>query len=136
MSHSTCLAIRSGHAAYKSITHYTVTHPFIQKGLWSIFLAFLTLTIAHTPQRELEPHIYATPIHHIHTHFVYEYNTYYCTDVTCTLDIVDISQYDYRLFVCITAFVYCSTSLEWLTVTNVPPPTLYIPGCLTGVLAV
>ncbi len=95
------------------------------KGLWLISFAFLTLTIAHTPQRELEPHIYDTPMHHIHTHFVYEYNTYYCPDVTCTLDILDIPQYDYCLFVCITACIHC-TSLEWPTVTNdTPPHTLY-----------
>jgi hypothetical protein len=84
----------------------------------------------HTPKRAGTTHLRHTHIHHIRTHFVYEYNTYYCTDVAYIGYTGHISQYNYCLFVCITACIHC-TSLEWLTVTNdTPPHTLYIPGCL------
>jgi hypothetical protein len=80
MSHYTYLATRSGHEAYHTL--YTHIKKVSGQPWTGFFIVFLTHTIAHTPQRELEPHIYDTPIHHSHTHFVYEYNTYYCTDVT------------------------------------------------------
>ncbi len=127
MSHSTYFAIRSGHAAYQSITHYTVIHP--KRVVVNFSRIFDTHNSPHTPKWAGTTHLRHTYTPNSYTLCIrVQYLILYWCDIHWVYWTYLNTIIAY-LYVSLLVHIYC-TSLEWPTVTNdtlpSPPHTHFI----------